>query len=217
MSRWKNIALLAAVLAVLAFMGYLIHSYTSMHIERSASPSGEARRPPGDAAVPAEDAEEEAEAVPAGVPEGPVDPVKRERELAAAGRIEEACTLLRSTIRSKKNEPEALLLLGYCMLEAGDPKKAAEAFTRASLLGGGEGEKSGLVIGLAESFRRQGKVKLALEYYGIYTAEHPDGPHARLAEKQAKRLSSFLKTPGLDACERGLCEPAKLPFPIAGN
>jgi tetratricopeptide (TPR) repeat protein len=211
MSRRKNIGLLAAVLAALAFIGYLVHAYLDLEIERAGTPTEkESGTEPEDRGRGTADAwTDTAPGEAAG--ERTIDLLAKERELAAAGRSGEACALLRGTMYAKKNEPDAWLFLGYCMLAGGDPKQAAEAFTQASLRGGAKGDE--LVIGLAESFRRQGKIKTALKYYEIYSREHPDGPHARLAEKYGKKLSRFLKASGKDACENGLCEPEELGFP----
>lgn len=134
--------------------------------------------------------------------------LKKARENKEAGNRDKACEYAREAIAVSKDSAEIWLFEGYCALAYKKPQGAVKAFNGARNKGVEQMDLA--VIGLAESFRRQNKIKTALKYYEAYLAEFPDGADAAVAKKYAKAIALCLVDEG--ACKPDLRKPASLSF-----
>jgi len=134
--------------------------------------------------------------------------LKKARENKISGNKAKACEYAREAISVSQENAEIWLFEGYCALEYNKPQGAVKAFGGAK--GPGVKRMDLAVIGLAESFRRQNKIKTAVKYYEAYLAEFPDGPDAEVAKKYAQAIAKCLENE--EACKPDLRKPAKLSF-----
>jgi predicted Zn finger-like uncharacterized protein len=74
---------------------------------------------------------------------------------------------------------------GLALLDMGNPQEAAPEFEQALRLNPRSGEA---IIGLAETYRSQGKKAEAVRYYQRYLETLPEGPEAEVARSAIERL-----------------------------
>jgi hypothetical protein len=132
------------------------------------------------------------------------------RELRASGDVHKVCDFVKETVTAHKEVSEAWVVHGFCALEAGLPKAAINSFNMAKTRG--LDDTASVTIGMAESFRRLGKMSIAVKYYGIYAFEHPDGPDIEEAKAWSKKLTDFDASGESDPCGKGLCSPDTMSF-----
>ena len=80
---------------------------------------------------------------------------------------------------------EALTGRGLCYLDL-ETYPPAEASFQAAL--GVEPDEPGALVGLAETYRWQGKTADAIRYYEKYLASHPGGDEADVARNALEQL-----------------------------
>jgi tetratricopeptide (TPR) repeat protein len=224
MKRGKGMKIFAIVSVIVLAIFYLYYRCLDLQVSTAGDGTADAGAPDAapDQADPAEDpAPETGTEVPAEAaapgdrdadssPEAP--PIsfflKKARENKEAGNRDKACEYAREAIAVSKDSAEIWLFEGYCALEYKKPQGAVKAFNGARNKGVEQMDLA--VIGLAESFRRQNKIKTALKYYETYLAEFPDGPDAAVAKKYAKAIALCLVDDR--ACKPDLRKPAPLSF-----
>jgi hypothetical protein len=143
------------------------------------------------------------------------------RELHDEGECGKACSYYYKAADEYAPEPynengkpeavEAAIATAFCTLEV---YKNAPAAIKQFILTGLDEEQEALVdIGLAEAFRRRGKLKSAAWKYSAYLEDHPDGKHADLAKHYQGELFKFLQTHDLqEASNARIRQPVQLIF-----
>jgi len=195
--RSRNLIIFAAILAVLAALTWLLWRTLDLGVAKKTAAPRDASAG-FDAPAAEEDAGNEAAYL------------ERLRELRASGDVGKTCDFIKKTVIAHREVSEAWVVHGFCALEAGLPKAAINSFNMAKTRGlAGTGP---VTMGLAESFRREGKMSIAVKYYDIYAFEHPEGPDVEKAKGWSKKLKDFEDAGQSDPCGKGLCAPDTLSF-----
>jgi cytochrome c-type biogenesis protein CcmH/NrfG len=103
---------------------------------------------------------------------------EREKAEAALDAYAEAAEL-------EPDRPEPYSGRGLALLDMSDPRQAEAEFKQALKLSPNYGEA---IIGLAETYRSQGKKAEAIRYYERYLEILPNGPEASVARSAIERL-----------------------------
>jgi predicted Zn finger-like uncharacterized protein len=181
-----------------------------------ASPSVAAVKPAVDAGAPDAGAARPDAGTPADVPgAGGAEPtgtydelVRRGEQFSYGGNQARAMTYYQKALTLQPSGVEALTGIGYCHLDQGRLGDAIASFRRALGVSAGYGEA---LIGLAETYQRQGNARGALEHYQRYLKHHPSGRRAVLAKQNIRELEEKLgKTPD-DAMTEPMDEPMDRP------
>ncbi|MGB0679106.1 MAG: zinc-ribbon domain-containing protein [Polyangiales bacterium] len=104
------------------------------------------------------------------------------------GRVKQAKAHLKAALAERPQGPEALTGMGYVMLNAHQPGRAARRFEAAAQQGYAEA-----LIGLGAAERRRGDGAAALRAYQQYLKKKPQGKHVALAERQVELLGVALR------------------------
>jgi tetratricopeptide (TPR) repeat protein len=214
MSRSNAIKVFIIVMVILAATAYVYYRALDLKAKADGSGAGDARSVEDAGSMDLVEAPKAADVPDKGADAADAKKdgisffLEKARENREAGNRAKACEYARQAVSAARDDAEIWLFEGYCALEQGMPKDAVEAFSRAK--GQGVERMDLAVIGLAESFRRQNKIKTALKHYEVYLAEFPDGPDTGIAKKQAKAISLCLED--AKACTPDLRKPAPLSF-----
>ncbi len=125
---------------------------------------------------------------PAKAPALPKDPkalLAHAERLRQAGKVEQALDLYGRVADEEPSNVEALTGRGLCYFDLGRYPPAEASFQAA--LGLAPGDPDAL-LGLAETYRWQGKTEDAIRYYEKYLAEHPGGEEAGVARHALEEL-----------------------------
>jgi predicted Zn finger-like uncharacterized protein len=157
--------------------------------------------PPGEAAAPITIAPApeppppppEAEPAPAPPPEpvkpaapkGPKALLAQAARLLERGDAEAALELYGRVASGDPENTEALTGRGLCYLDLENFAPAEASFSAALRIDPGE---AGALLGLAETYRSQGKKSEAISHYERYLAQHPDGDEVEVARNALAEL-----------------------------
>ncbi|HET8540251.1 MAG TPA: zinc-ribbon domain-containing protein [Anaeromyxobacter sp.] len=119
------------------------------------------------------------------VPRGPLAMLAQAAKLREAGAIERALDLYGRVVDADPGNAEALTGRGLCYLDL-ESYAPAEASFLAAL--GIEPDEPGALLGLAETYRWQGKSADAIKYYERYLSKHPGGEEAAVARNALEEL-----------------------------
>jgi predicted Zn finger-like uncharacterized protein len=150
-----------------------------------AAPVQAAAAPALAAADPAVVADAAPDPAPALAPRGPKALLAEALRLRARGQHERALDLFGRVVELEPANTAALAGRGLCYLEL-ERYAPAEASFQAALEH--DPEHGDALLGLAETYRWQGRRKDAIKYYGSYLAAHPDGEDAVAARNAVVEL-----------------------------
>jgi thioredoxin-like negative regulator of GroEL len=118
-------------------------------------------------------------------PKGPKAMLAEAARLREKGKVERALDLFGRVAEADPENVEALTGRGLCYLDL-ERYPPAEASFQAAL--GVAPDAPGALLGLAETYRWQGKNADAIRYYEQYLAKHPDGDEANVARNALEQL-----------------------------
>jgi hypothetical protein len=135
----------------------------------------------------------EAEPAPAPLPEpvkpaaprGPKALLAQAARLLERGDAEAALELFGRVAADDPENTEALTGRGLCYLDLENFAPAEASFSAALQLDPGEADA---LLGLAETYRSQGKKSEAISHYERYLAQHPDGDEVEVARNALAEL-----------------------------
>jgi len=152
--------------------------------ERTPAPAPappEAAEPPAPAPAP--------EAAPAAAaparPAGPRAVLAQARKARDAGETDRALDLYAKVLSAQPDDVEALTGRGLCYFELGQYAPAEASFRRALQH---DLDYPDAIMGLAETYRQQGRKTEALGLFERYLAVHPDGEEAAVARYAISQL-----------------------------
>jgi len=150
-----------------------------LNLELKAPPEAAAPAPPPEekAVVPAEP--------PAPRPVGPKALVAQAQKALGAGETGRALDLYGKALAAQPDNVEALTGQGLCYFELAQYAPAEASFQRALQL---DLDHPDAIMGLAETYRQQGKKAQALELFERYLAVHPGGEEAAVARYAISQL-----------------------------
>jgi predicted Zn finger-like uncharacterized protein len=122
---------------------------------------------------------------PPPAPRGPKALLAQAEKLREKGDVERALDLYGRVVADDPENVEALTGRGLCYLDL-ERYPPAEASFQAAL--GTEPDAPGALLGLAETYRWQGKTADAIRYYEKYLAQHPAGEEADVARNALEQL-----------------------------
>jgi tetratricopeptide (TPR) repeat protein len=120
-----------------------------------------------------------------GAPKGPKALLAQAQRLLAKGDAEGALELFGRVAAQDPENAEALAGRGLCYLDLESYAPAEASFLAALRIDPGEADA---LLGLAETYRYQGKKMEAVSHYERYLAEHPDGEEAEVARNALSEL-----------------------------
>jgi predicted Zn finger-like uncharacterized protein len=122
---------------------------------------------------------------PAAKPKGPKALLAEAARLRERGKVERALDLFGRVVELQPENVDALTGRGLCYLDL-ERYAPAEASFQAAL--GITPDAPGALLGLAETYRWQGKNADAIRYYETYLAKHPEGDEADVARNALEQL-----------------------------
>jgi tetratricopeptide (TPR) repeat protein len=129
------------------------------------------------------------EAKPAAAPpvpaKGPKALLAQAARLRDKGDTERALDLYGKVVDAQPENAEALAGQGLCYLDLTQYAPAEESFLAALEV---DPEQPDALVGLAETYRWQGRAKDAIRYYEKYLSSHPDGDEADVARNAISQL-----------------------------
>jgi len=154
--------------------------------EPPAAPPAPAVPAPEPVAEPALQSPPEQIAKPArAAPKGPKALLAQARKALESGNAEAALELYGRVASEDARNAEALTGRGLCYLDLESYPPAEASFLAALRLDPGQPDA---MLGLAESYRFQGRKSEAISHYEKYLAEHPDGEDAGVAKNALAEL-----------------------------
>lgn len=136
--------------------------------------------PPEPIAAPAPEAKP-----PPPAPRGPKALLAQATRLREKGDVERALELYGRVVAQEPENVEALTGRGLCYLDLESYPPAEASFQAALRI---EPEEADALLGLAETYRWQGRKTDAIKYYDRYLAAHPAGEEAEVARNALKEL-----------------------------
>ncbi|MFH1434615.1 MAG: tetratricopeptide repeat protein [Pseudomonadota bacterium] len=142
-----------------------------------------------------EEEKEEKSASPASAPSGKSFEYyyKQGQKLQSAGNCAKAIEYYVSALDVNPIKAEAWTALAQCYIDTGRNGDAVNAFRKAL---NNNSRYGPAIIGLAEIYKRQKKIKLALEHYEKYLEVLPGGSQASLAKRNVEELKDLLQSTG---------------------
>lgn len=159
-------------------------------IELKEPPAGPAEpatatAPPKAAEPPAPAAEAAPPPAEAPRPTGPRAVLAQARKARDAGETDRALDLYGKVLSAQPDNLDALTGRGLCYFELGQYAPAEASFKRALQL---DLDHPDAIMGLAETYRQQGRKTEALGLFERYLAVHPDGEEAAVARYAISQL-----------------------------
>jgi tetratricopeptide (TPR) repeat protein len=118
-------------------------------------------------------------------PRGPKALLAQAARLLERGDAEAALELFGRVAADDPENTEALTGRGLCYLDLENFAPAEASFSAALQLDPGEADA---LLGLAETYRSQGKKSEAISHYERYLAQHPDGDEVEVARNALAEL-----------------------------
>ncbi|HTN52200.1 MAG TPA: tetratricopeptide repeat protein [Anaeromyxobacter sp.] len=118
-------------------------------------------------------------------PRGPKAMLALAARLREKGQTQRALDLYGRVASDQPDNVEALVGRGLCYLDLSEYPPAEASFEAALQADPGNADA---LVGLAETYRWQGKKAEAIRYYEKYLAEHPDGEEAAVARNAIQEL-----------------------------
>ncbi|MCM2333667.1 MAG: tetratricopeptide repeat protein, partial [Anaeromyxobacteraceae bacterium] len=144
-----------------------------------------ATAPPKAAEPPAPAAEAAPPPAEAPRPTGPRAVLAQARKARDAGETDRALDLYGKVLSAQPDNLDALTGRGLCYFELGQYAPAEASFKRALQL---DLDHPDAIMGLAETYRQQGRKTEALGLFERYLAVHPDGEEAAVARYAISQL-----------------------------
>jgi len=141
--------------------------------------------PEAEAAPPVKAPEPVAVAAPPARPAGPKALLAQARQQRERGEAAKALELYGKVVQAEPDNVEAQTGRGLCYFELGQYAPAEASFQRALQF---DLEYPDAIMGLAETYRQQGKKAAALPLFERYLAVHPDGEEAAVARYAISQL-----------------------------
>jgi predicted Zn finger-like uncharacterized protein len=118
-------------------------------------------------------------------PKGPKALLAEAARLRSKGQVEKALDLYGRVVDDDTGNVDALVGRGLCYLDLSEYPPAEASFQAALQAAPGDPDA---LLGLAETYRWQGKNTEAIRYYEQYLAQHPDGEEAAAARNALEEL-----------------------------
>ncbi len=128
---------------------------------------------------------EQVKAAPRPAPKGPKALLAQAQKLLEKGDADGALELFGRVASQDPRNAEALTGRGLCYLDRENYAPAEASFAAALQIDPGEPDA---LLGLAETYRFQGKKTEAISHYEKYLARHPDGEEAEVAKNALAEL-----------------------------
>jgi tetratricopeptide (TPR) repeat protein len=122
---------------------------------------------------------------PPAAPKGPKALLAKAKALLAKGKAQAALELYGRVASEDPENVEAQVGRGLCYLDLENWAPAEASFQAALRL---EPDQADALLGLAETFRYEGKTAEAISGYERYLARHPDGEDAEVAKNALAQL-----------------------------
>jgi tetratricopeptide (TPR) repeat protein len=116
---------------------------------------------------------------------GPKALLAQARRLLEGGEAEAALDIFGRLATNDPNDTAALTGRGLCYFELENYAPAEASFVAALRL---DPRQPDALLGLAETYRYQGKKREAISHYERYLARHPDGEDAEVARNALAEL-----------------------------
>jgi tetratricopeptide (TPR) repeat protein len=124
-------------------------------------------------------------AKPKAAPRGPKALLAQASKLLEKGEVEAALDLFGRVVADHPENAEALTGRGLCYFDLEEYAPAEASFLAALRLAPGQPDA---LLGLAETYRYQGKKSEAISHYERYLAQHPEGEEAEVARNALAEL-----------------------------
>ena len=141
--------------------------------------------PVGEAALPSAPEPVAKPPAPPPAPKGPKALLAEADRLRLRGNVERALDLYGRVVFVQPDNADALTGRGLCYLDLSQYPPAEASFLAALRI---DPEQPDALLGLAETYRSQGRPKDAIKYFEKYLAFHPDGDEAAVARNAIHQL-----------------------------
>jgi tetratricopeptide (TPR) repeat protein len=111
--------------------------------------------------------------------------ISQAKRLRDRGKAQQALDLFGQAVELEPRSAEAQAGRGWCYLELSQYAPAEASFQAALDL---DGKSADALLGLAETFRYEGRRAEAVRYYERYLQAHPDGEDAPAAQNAIRSL-----------------------------
>jgi tetratricopeptide (TPR) repeat protein len=118
-------------------------------------------------------------------PKGPKALLAEADRLRLRGNVERALDLYGRVVSAQPDNADALAGRGLCYVDLSQYGPAEASFQAALRL---DPEQPDALLGLAETYRWQGRRADAIQYFEKYLAFHPDGDEAAVARNAIAQL-----------------------------